>query len=526
MSDLIFYNANVITMDPACPKAELVAVENGCITAVSNNTVIRKLKNEKAEVMDCKGKTVIPGFIDAHCHLAAFAEGLVSIDLSPQEGTRSLADMRGKIRTFCANRPQDTWIRGKGYNEYYLEEKRHPNRHDLDKAAPLHPVKLTHRSGHAHVLNSLGLKLVGITAESGDPPDGLIDRDLETGELTGILFGMGNYLAKRIPALDDDEMRKGVRLANDKLLSLGITSLQDATSHNDIRCWNMFRQWKSEAIFRPEVTMMLGVKGFDEYKKQMYQFCDGVNGLRVGGVKIIIHEITGDLEPSQKRLNEMVFEIHKAGFQAVLHAVEERTIEAACDAIEYALKQLPRHDHRHRIEHCSVCPPALAKRIGDLGIMVVTQPAFLYYGGDRYLATVPPEQLKDLYTIGRLIKNNIKVAGSSDFPIVKPNPFIGIYAAVTRISENGKPVLPEEGMERLEALRMFTQMAAAASFEEQTRGSITVGKAADLVVLNDDPTKVSAAEIKSIKVEMTVINGEIVYKSKTWENNKCMEHRA
>ena len=146
--------------------------------------------------------------------------------------------MRGKIRTFCADRPRDTWIRGKGYNEFYLKEKRHPNRHDLDKAAPLHPVKLTHRSGHAHVLNSLGLKLVGITAESGDPPDGLIDRDLETQNHRNFV-GMGNYLAKRIPALDDDEMKQGVRHAINKLLSWGITSIQDATSQNDIITGNM-----------------------------------------------------------------------------------------------------------------------------------------------------------------------------------------------------------------------------------------------------------------------------------------------
>ena len=510
----MLYNANVITMDPACPKAELIAVNHGRIAAVTTNKAMHELRKKKTEVIDCMGKTVVPGFIDAHCHLAAFAESLVCIDLSPQEGTRSLADMRGKIRTFCADRPRDTWVRGKGYNEFYLKEKRHPNRHDLDKAASLHPVKLTHRSGHAHVLNSLGLKLVGITAESGDPPDGLIDRDLETGEPTGILFGMGNYLAKRIPPLDDDEMKQGVRLANAELLSLGITSIQDDTSHNDIRCWNMFRQWKSEGIFRPGVTMMPGMNGFDEYKKQLYQASGDEPGLRISGVKIIVHEITGDLEPSQKRLNEMVFEIHRTGFQAALHAVEERTIEAACDAIEYALKQLPRQDHRHRIEHCSVCPPALAKRISDLGIMVVTQPAFIYYGGDRYLETVPPEQLKDLYSIGRLIRNNIRVGASSDFPIVKPNPFIGIYAAVTRMSEKGKPVLPEEGIEPFEALRMYTQMAAAASFEEHLKGSIAIGKNADLAVLSSDPTTIDADAIKSIKVEMTIINGEIAYKSK------------
>jgi predicted amidohydrolase YtcJ len=515
VADLILYNAKVITMDPACPKAEAIAVENRRITAVSNNQTIRDLRNTKTEVIDCKGKTVIPGFIDAHCHLAAYAEALVSTDLSPQGGMRSLTDMRNKIRTFCADRPPGTWIRGKGYNEFYLKEKRHPNRRDLDKAAPLHPVKLTHRSGHAHVLNSLALKYVGITAESGDPPDGLIDRDLETGEPTGILFGMGNYLAKKIPPLGDDEMRQGIRLVNEKLLSLGVTSIQDATSHNDTHYWNMFRQWKREGIFRPGVTMMLGMKGFDEYKKQMYQPLNDESGLRICGVKIIVHEITGDLEPSQKRLNGMVFEIHEAGLQAVLHAVEEKTIEAACDAIEYALRQLPRHNHRHRIEHCSVCPPALAKRIGDLGIAVVTQPAFLYYSGDRYLETVPAEQLKNLYPIGRLIKNNIRVAAGSDFPIAKPNPLIGIYTAVTRLSEGGKFVLQEEGIERLEALRMYTQTAAAAGFQEQARGSITVGKAADLIVLNNDPTKVNADDIKTIKAEMTIMDGKIAWQSKT-----------
>jgi predicted amidohydrolase YtcJ len=515
MSDLILYNANVITMDPACLKAELVAVENGRITAVTTNEIIRKLKNRKTEVIDCKGKTVAPGFIDAHCHLAAFAEGFMSLNLSPPEGIGSIADIQNKIRSFSKDRSSGTWIRGKGYNEFYLAEKRHPNRHDLDTAISSYPVKLTHRSGHAHVLNSLALQLVGVTAEMGDPPDGLIDRDLETGEPTGILYGMGDYLSKKIPPLDNDEMRQGIRLANEELLSCGITSIHDATSHNDIRCWNMFQQWKSEGIVSSGVVMMLGMQGFDEYKKQMYESHDDASGLRISGVKIIVHEITGDLEPSQKRLNRMVLDIHKVGLQAVLHAVEERTIEAACDAIEYALKQLPRHDHRHRIEHCSVCPPALAKRIGALGIMVITQPAFLYYSGDRYLETVSPGQIEHLYPIKRLIQHRVRVAAGSDFPIVKPNPLIGICTAVTRMSENGKPVLPEEGIERVEALRMHTETAAAASFQEQARGSIKVGKAADLVVLSADPTRISADEIKSIKVEMTIINGKILWQRKT-----------
>ena len=512
MAELILHNANVITMDPVCSKAELIAMENGHITAVTRNGDVQLLRNEKTKIIDCKGKTVVPGFIDAHCHLAGYAEALISADLSPQGGTKSLADMRDKIKMFSAGLPPGTWILGKGYNEFYLREKRHPNRHDLDKATPSHPVKLTHRSGHAHVLNSLALKLVGITAQSGDPPDGLIDRDLETGEPTGILFGMGNYLARKIPALDEAEMRKGIKRVNSELLSLGVTSIQDTTPHNDAKSWNVLKQWKTDRLFMPAVVMMLGVRGFSQYKEHTYTKMDG---LRTGGVKIVVHEITGDLNPPREILNKLVFDIHQAGFQVVLHCVEEKTIAAACDAIEFALEHSECEDHRHRIEHCSVCPAPLAKRIGDLGITVVTQPSFIYYSGDRYAKTVRPGQLKDLYPIRRLIKNDIKVAGSSDFPIAKPNPFIGIYAAVTRMSESGKPVLPEEGIERLEALRMYTETAAAAGFQEQTRGSISVGKAADLVVLSDNPMTVAADEIKSIKVEMTLIGGKIAWYRKT-----------
>jgi predicted amidohydrolase YtcJ len=512
MPDLILYNANVITMDPACPKAELIAMEKGRISAVTKNEDIKLFRDGNVNTIDCKGRTVIPGFVDAHCHLAAFAEGLVSVDLSPHGGTKSLADIRDKIKTFCADRPPGTWIRGKGYNEFYLREKRHPNRHDLDKASPLHPVKLTHRSGHAHVLNSLALKLVGIRAESGDPPDGLIDRDLETGNPTGILYGMGSYLAKRIPALTTGEMREGIERANKELLSFGITSIQDSTSHNDIKNWSMLQQWKTDGPIEPSIRMMLSISGFDQFKKNMFGRQTQPNGLRTGGVKIIVHEITGDLIPSQETLNRLVADIHETGLQAVLHCVEEKTIIAACNAVEHALVESPRKDHRHRIEHCSVCPPALAKRIGNLGIMVVTQPSFIYYGGDRYLKTVPAEQLKSLYPIRRLIQSNVRVAASSDFPIVPPNPFIGIAAAVTRKSEKGKTVLPEEGISPAEALRMYTVTAAEACFEEDVRGSITVGKNADLVVLSHNPTTADNSDLKSIRAEMTVLNGNIVWR--------------
>jgi len=299
-------------------------------------------------------------------------------------------------------------------------------------------------------------------------------------------------------------------LANQKLLSLGVTSIQDATSYNNRDRWEMFQHWKERKLLKSRVSMMLGGEGFDEYREQPLPAQINIEDLRIGGIKIIIHEVTGRLTPDQKELNEMVLHIHRSGFQAVLHAVEEPTIEAACSAIEYALKASPQSDHRHRIEHCSVCTQPMAKRLASLGITVVTQPSFIYYHGERYLRTVPDSNLRHLYPIATLMKNGVKVVGSSDCPVSPVNPLIGIYSSVSRMAESGEFVLPEEKISPFEALRMYTDEAAKTTFEETIKGSITPGKLADLVVLNGDPTRLPVNEIKDIEVEMTILNGEVV----------------
>ncbi|HJX69896.1 MAG TPA: amidohydrolase family protein, partial [Dehalococcoidia bacterium] len=216
----------------------------------------------------------------------------------------------------------------------------------------------------------------------------------------------------------------------------------------------------------------------------------------------------------QEELNQLALKAHKAGFQLALHAVEESTLEAAIIALEYVLHQMPKPDHRHRIELCSVCPPHLVQRLKNIGAMVVTQPPFIYYSGERYLATMPPDELKWLYPIGSLLGGEIKIAASSDSPIVPLNPLIGIYAAVTRQAETGQGILPQEGISALEALKMYTLGGAYASFEEDLKGSITPGKLADLVLLSDDLTRVSLEEIKEIQVLMTIINGKVVWQRK------------
>jgi predicted amidohydrolase YtcJ len=509
--ELILSNANVITMNPSRPRADAVVIRGSNVVAVGFQECLSGLRKQETRVIDCRGKTILPGIIDAHFHLLAFAKSLVTLNLEPFNGVHSISHIQARIREVAKNQPPGTWIRGRGYHEFSLAEKRHPTRWDLDEATSIHPTKLTHRSGGAHVLNSSALALVGISKETGDPPEGLIDRDLETGEPTGLLYNMGDDLAKKIPALDPDQMDLGLKRANQELCSMGITTVHDVSARNDRERWDMFETWKKRGLIKPRVKMAFGWEGLSDHRQHPFSSSMNEQQLAAGGVKIILHETTGRLSPGQEELNERVLCIHRAGLQAVLHAVEESAIDAACDAIENALKHVPRPDHRHRIEHCAVCPPSVAKRIASLGITVVTQPPFIYYNGSRYLKTVPGPQVKHLYPFGTLVREGIHVAGSSDGPVVPSNPMIGVYSAVSRKTDLEEGFLPQETILPEEALRMYTTEAARAGFDEMVKGSIAPGKLADLVVLSADPTAVSADEIKEIQVEMTLIDGEIVW---------------
>jgi len=515
MMDLIFFNANVITLDPQIKTAQMVAVKDGRILTVAHDTEIKDLKQHHTQLIDCHGKTLLPGFCDAHLHLQSSASNIVNLDLSPQANVFSISDIQIKIREFSKTLAPGSWIRASGYNEFYLAEKRHPTSIELDKAAPNHPVKLTHRSWHAHVLNSLALKQAGISRYTPEPSGGLIERNTTTGEPNGILFEMNDFLSKHIPTLDESELTRGIKIINQKMLSYGITSIHDASFNNGIEQWNTLCSWKEKNIFLPRATMALGVEGFGNLKANKYSCPGGKNQIRLSTIKIILDETTGQLYPPQKKLNRLVFNIHQAGLQVAIHAIEHTAVESACNAIEHALKKIPNPNHRHRIEHCSVCSPSLVKRLAELKIIVVTQPSFIHYNGDRYLKTVAKEDIPHLYPIGTLQKSGVMVVGSSDSPIVEPNPITGIYSAISRMAKTGKAVSAKESIDNLSALEMFTGNAAKAFFDEDMKGSITPGKLADLVLLSGDPTKLSSEEIKDITVVMTIIDGKIV-----WESSK------
>ena len=510
MADLILYKANVITMDSGIPRAELIALERRRILAVGSNDDLPAFRGIKTRLIDCEGGTIVPGFNDAHCHILAFARSLLSVDCA-SASVRSIEDIKARIRHRAQQTPPGSWIIATGYNEFYLPGKRHPTRLELDEAAPHHPVKLNHRSGHACVLNSQALQLAGITRETPDPPGGLIDRDLETGEPSGLLFEMNYSIDKVIPPPTDTELRQGIKLANDHYLSLGITSLQDATADNDFRRWQDFLQLQAQGQLASRVSLMISPAVLSEFKEQGLSFGSGNEWLRLGAVKIVLDETTGTLNPPQEELNLQVLQAHQAGFQVALHAIEETTVEAAATALEFALSTSSRSGHRHRIEHCSICPPPLMKRLKDLQAVVVTQPPFIYYSGERYLAEVPTAQLKWLYRFKSFWDNGLKPAASSDSPVVPPNPLTGIYAAATRKAETGQVILAEERLSPAQALAMYTTNAAFAAFSEETGGTISPGKLADMIVLSGDPTKVALEEIKDIQVLMTIVEGELVW---------------
>lgn len=475
MSDLYITNASIVTMDPDFPRADTLAIKDGRILAVGARDKLEGLLNIRTGVVDLNGKTVLPGFIDAHLHLRALAESLVTLNISPGNGVSSIAHIQERIHRESFRHPPGTWIRAGGYDETFLEEQRDPNRRDLDAAAPDHPVKLTHRSGHAQVINTRALTLLNITIETPDPSGGLMERDLETGEPTGVFFGQGDFLSSLIPPLAKGQLDQGVKLANQVLIKAGITSFQDASSRNDVERWRSFEGWKADGFLDSRVVIMLGWKGFEEYQSSQFPMTKDKNQLKPGGVKIVLDETTGKLFPTQEELNEVVLSIHKAGQQAAIHALEETAIEAACNAIEQAQRIYPRKDLRHRIEHCSVCPPDLAERIASSGIMVVSNPAFIYFSGERYLKSVNPSQLKNLYPFGTLMKNGVSLAAGSDAPIAPVNPLAGIYGAITRKSKSGGIVLEKEKISVYEALAMVTGMAARSSFDEQQKGMIAPG---------------------------------------------------
>lgn len=530
-ADALFHHGHLITLDPACPTAQALAVYGGRIVAVGSDADLAPLAGPRTRVVDLEGGWVVPGFHDAHCHILLFGLSLVEVNVRQ---ARTIPEVVAAVAAHAAKVPPGHWIRGGGYNENKLAEGCHPTRHDLDPVSPSNPVFLSHISGHIAVVNSQALRLAGVTRYTPNPVGGVIVRD-EHGEPTGLLKETAQELAKRVlPAYTLEETKAALAAAGRRMAAEGITSAQDAWAG-----WiapEEFRAYQEVTTPGPDgepplmpqrVRLLVDVERLT-VREGRFDFAFGLRTgfgherLRLGAIKLFLDgsligrtaalsapyanasETCGFLVKSEETISRQAAMAHTGGWQVAMHAIGDRAIEVGLNAIAAAMGA-DACRHRPRIEHCGVLRPDLIERIRQLGAVIVTQPRFLYELGDGFRAALGEARLRLTYPLASL--RGLHVAFSSDRPVVEGAPLLGIRAAVEQRTASGTAYVPDEAITVEEALRYYTLGAAYAAFEEREKGSLTPDKWADFVVLSADPRQDPAGT----RVVRTVSGGEVVY---------------
>lgn len=517
-TDLVLTNANVLTMNPSKPHAQAIAIKDHKIIKVGTNKEIKPYIGENTKTINLKKKTVLPGFIDTHAHITGYGKSLKQINL---RGVKSIKEIQKKLKNRAQRTPKGQWILGRGWDQDHLTEKRYPTRWDLDKFSPNNPVIFTRVCGHLCVANSQALESAGITRETKPPPAGQIDKDPKTGKPTGILRENAmNLVWKMIPEPSEEELTEACSLACQKAVEAGLTSVHWLiNSPTEIRVIQKLRQQNKLPL---RVYIMVSVKLLDHLIDLGLHTGFGDNRVRIGSAKIFSDGSLGARtaalfqpyhdEPARKgmvlytqeKLSTLVMEAHKAGFQLAIHAIGDRAIDMVLTVLEKALEEAPKKNHRHRIEHASVLSKRLIRRMRKLKVTASVQPHFVV--SDFWVANrVGPTRARWVYPFKTLIQEGVLTTGGSDCPVEPIDPLLGIWAAVAR------EAFPEERITVDDALRLYTVNAAYASFEEDIKGSIDVGKLADLVVLSREPHEIPPNEIRDVKVEMTIVGGKVVY---------------
>ncbi|MFH1141114.1 MAG: amidohydrolase [Chloroflexota bacterium] len=508
MPSFLFRNASVLTMDPRRPRATAVLVRGDKITWVGRDEDATSQVVDR--VIDCGGATLLPGLNDAHIHLLALASSLRHLDCS-RGAAASILDIQGLVRARAQATPPGQWLRGRGYDEFYLKEHRHPTRADLDAAASNHPVRLDHRSGHACVLNSLGLELVGIGLDTPDPPEGVIQRDQE-GRPAGLLLEMAGYLSRRMREFrEPDQLTELLSETSQALLRWGVTSLQDASPENNMERWHTLRAMREEGALQQRLTFMPGIHHLAQFIGAGLAYGAGDDWLRLGPAKLMLTLTTSQLYPDGEEILALVRDAHHNGFPVAAHAVEEEAIMAVLRAFQesgdsWGDRQLP-----DRVEHCSEATPKVQMLLTATGATVVTQPGFIYESGERYVATVPPEKQPWLYPLRTLREIRVPLAAGSDAPVASPNPWRGLYSAVTRRSADVRVLHPEQGLPLEDALRLYTAGAAAASGEGGLNGTIQAGAPADLALLDRHLVEGNPERLLTAWAALTMAGGTVLW---------------
>jgi predicted amidohydrolase YtcJ len=524
-------NATVITLDPATPVANAVGIRGDRIAWVGDRRDAPDDFAGQHREVDLGGATVAPGFVDAHHHLMTLGFWMTQINCA-YPAVSAIGDIVEGVKAKAAETPAGEWILGRGYDDNKLRERRHLTRGDLDAVSPHHPVMIRNASGHMCVVNSFALRQAGITGQSVSPFGGHIHLDA-SGEPSGLLQEKAQELLG-VPFLPTDKvkLRECLRLAGKAYLSAGVTSGHEAGIFGPAEFSVLQEAW-TDGSLALRTYMMIRTPFLDALEGVGFYSGFGDDRLRVGSLKVIsdgsligrtaavCHPYEdGDHEDalgltmfSQEELDDIVWRGHRAGWQLAIHAIGDRAIDMCLNAYEAALARLPRPDHRHRIEHCGIMRHDIIERMARLGVLAIGQPPFIAEFGDGFLQHLGAERCQLTYPLKSLLDAGIPAVGSSDSPVSSYQPLIGIQAAVTERTVSGASFAPAEALTVEEALAAYTHNAAYAAFDEDKKGTITVGKYADFVVLGRDPRVEPPDTISQIPVAATIRGGEFVYEA-------------
>lgn len=539
-ADIVMFNGRIVSMDKEKREYEALAAKNGRIVGLGTKKDIKKWLGNRTHSIDLEGKTVLPGFIDAHQHMVNFGFYLSQVNCNVD----SIEELVHAVQEKAETLNKGDWVIGIGFNEERFREKRFPNAADFAEVG--NPVYILKNCLHTAVVNHTTLQLAGINENTSEVPGGEIVRDTG-GKPTGILKEKAADIVKRIlPPFTLEEIKEAIRFADREYTSLGITGVHEAGMGFFTHSMDEFRAFQEMSIDRSLNVRVYGMilDSFFEAAKEMKLLAGfGNEKLKIGSVKIfsdgtlngrtaaVSEEYLGSaggrgaMVISKEELEKKVLDAHREGYQVAIHAIGDRAILQVINTYEKALQAFPRANHRHRIEHTSVTTPEIIDRIAELELIPVPQPGFLNAAGDVYKTVLQPKVTERLKPLKTFFDRDIKAAGSSDCPVISSSPLFGMYCAMSRETLKAAVLSPKERLSLEEALQLYTVNAAYAAFAENDQGTLENGKFADAVVLPEGFLSFSAEEVRDTKVEMTMIGGEIVYSREISESVTLKEER-
>ena len=526
-AELVLWNGNVVTVDDAQPRARAVAIAGGRFLAVGSDADVLNLASARTKKVDLGGRTVVPGFIDGHAHVASSGNlHLKQVDCD----LRSIEAIVAALRERASKTKPGDWVLGFKYDDTKTAEGRPLSLADLDGVSRDHPVYVEHRGGHTAYVNPRALSLAGISEATQDPPGGRYDRDPATGKLTGrIAESAREPLDRLIPAtLTRDDRREGVRLISKMMTRAGLTSAHDAFgSPEDLQAYQDARESGDLGL---RVYCSIGWQFVGKLIEAGVRTGLGDERVRVGFMKGVcdgsISERTarlrdpyvgrpndrGILVTPEAELYERLRPVHAADWQIGIHANGDEAIDIVLRVYERLQRERPRRDPRFRLEHCTMIDDALVARIKALGAIPTPFSTYAYYHGEK-MREYGPERLDRMFALRSFLDAGIRPTQASDYPPGPFEPMMALQSEVTRTDMKGTTWGPKQRITVEEAIRVGTLHGAYASYEERLKGSIEAGKLADLVVLGRDPLKENPSTLVSIPIERTMVGGAWVFEA-------------